>query len=186
MKTLKQQTALLWNYDECDSFRMSWSVTSDIPIVSYCLINRISGVVCTHYPMQHVSADTVRHYNRLWCWGIGQNDTNSSMRCFVSLHNCKSCRNLLCNCVRFLANVFKVKYSPQQYILIDLKFVTNTILDIIHRPVSYLKHDVLQTGFSLHLQMEPRLCWAQCIELVVLLKKMGRWITSRIVIVILI
>jgi hypothetical protein len=182
MKTLKQQTALPWNSDECGFSRMSRSVTSDIPIVSYCLINWISGVVCTHYPMQHILADTVRHYNRLWWWRIGQNDTNSSMRCFVYLHNCRSWRNLLCNC--FLANLFKVKYSPQQYILILLKYVSNTILEIIHRPVPYLKHDVLQIGFCFRFKMEPTMLGpmykASCVT-----QKDG-WITCRIVIVILI
>jgi hypothetical protein len=32
---------------------------------------------------------------------------------------------------------------------------TITILDIIHRPVFYLKHDVSDTEFCLHLQVEP-------------------------------
>jgi hypothetical protein len=33
--------------------------------------------------------------------------------------------------------------------------LTITILDIIHRPVFYLKYDVSVTGFCLHLQVEP-------------------------------
>jgi hypothetical protein len=32
--------------------------------------------------------------------------------------------------------------------------ITITILDIIHRPAFYLKHDVLQTGFCLRSQVE--------------------------------
>jgi hypothetical protein len=32
---------------------------------------------------------------------------------------------------------------------------TNTILDIIHRPVFHLKHNVSETGFCLHLPVEP-------------------------------
>jgi hypothetical protein len=28
-------------------------------------------------------------------------------------------------------------------------------MDIIHRPVIYLKHDISDTGFCLHLQVEP-------------------------------
>jgi hypothetical protein len=32
--------------------------------------------------------------------------------------------------------------------------ITITILDIIHRPVFYLKHDVSETGFCLHLRVE--------------------------------
>jgi hypothetical protein len=32
--------------------------------------------------------------------------------------------------------------------------VTITILDIIHRPFFYLKHDVWETGFCLRLQVE--------------------------------
>jgi hypothetical protein len=33
--------------------------------------------------------------------------------------------------------------------------ITITILDIIHRPVFYLKYDVSETGFCLRLQKEP-------------------------------
>jgi hypothetical protein len=33
--------------------------------------------------------------------------------------------------------------------------ITITILDIIYRPVFFLKHHVLETGFCLHLQVEP-------------------------------
>jgi hypothetical protein len=33
--------------------------------------------------------------------------------------------------------------------------MTITILDIIHRPVFYLKHDVSETEICLRLQMEP-------------------------------
>jgi hypothetical protein len=33
--------------------------------------------------------------------------------------------------------------------------ITFTILDIIHRPVLYLKHNVSETGFYLRLQVEP-------------------------------
>jgi hypothetical protein len=33
--------------------------------------------------------------------------------------------------------------------------VTITILDIIHRPNFYLKHDYLEAGFCLRLQVEP-------------------------------
>jgi hypothetical protein len=32
--------------------------------------------------------------------------------------------------------------------------VSITILDIIHRPVFYLRHDVSETGLYLHLQVE--------------------------------
>jgi hypothetical protein len=32
---------------------------------------------------------------------------------------------------------------------------TITIPDIIHRPVAYLKHDILETGFCLRLQVVP-------------------------------
>jgi hypothetical protein len=32
---------------------------------------------------------------------------------------------------------------------------TLTVLDIIHHPVFYLKHDVSETGSCLHLQVEP-------------------------------
>jgi hypothetical protein len=35
-----------------------------------------------------------------------------------------------------------------------LKVIT-TILDIINRLVLYLKHDILETGFGLHLKVEP-------------------------------
>jgi hypothetical protein len=33
--------------------------------------------------------------------------------------------------------------------------ITNTILDVIHRPVFYLKRDVSDNGFCLRLQVEP-------------------------------
>jgi hypothetical protein len=33
--------------------------------------------------------------------------------------------------------------------------ITITILDIIHRPVFYLKQDFSDTGFCLRLQVEP-------------------------------
>jgi hypothetical protein len=33
--------------------------------------------------------------------------------------------------------------------------ITITILDIIHRPVFYLKYDVPENGFCLRLQVEP-------------------------------
>jgi hypothetical protein len=33
--------------------------------------------------------------------------------------------------------------------------ITITILDIIYRPVFYLKHDVSETGFCLRLQVKP-------------------------------
>jgi hypothetical protein len=33
--------------------------------------------------------------------------------------------------------------------------ITITILDIVHRPVFYLKRDVSETGFCLRLQAEP-------------------------------
>jgi hypothetical protein len=33
--------------------------------------------------------------------------------------------------------------------------MTITILDIIHRHVSYLKHDISETGFCLRLQVQP-------------------------------
>jgi hypothetical protein len=32
---------------------------------------------------------------------------------------------------------------------------TITVLDFIHQPVLYLKHDVLETGLCLRLQVEP-------------------------------
>jgi hypothetical protein len=35
------------------------------------------------------------------------------------------------------------------------KHITSTILNIIHCTVFYLKHDGLQTGFPLRLQMKP-------------------------------
>jgi hypothetical protein len=55
-------------------------------------------------------------------------------------------------------SVFIFKY----YIDLSSKFreifllnITNTILDIIHRPVSHLKHNVSKNGFCLRLQAEP-------------------------------
>jgi hypothetical protein len=33
--------------------------------------------------------------------------------------------------------------------------LTITVLDIIRRPVFYLKHDVSETGFCLRVQVEP-------------------------------
>jgi hypothetical protein len=33
--------------------------------------------------------------------------------------------------------------------------ITNTILDVIHRPVFYFKHSVSESRFCLRLQMEP-------------------------------
>jgi hypothetical protein len=41
-----------------------------------------------------------------------------------------------------------------------LRTLIITILDIIHRPVFYLKHDVSVTGFYLRLQVEP-ISWTQ-------------------------
>jgi hypothetical protein len=38
--------------------------------------------------------------------------------------------------------------------MIDI-LVTITIQDIIHCPVFYLKHDVSETDFCLHIQVEP-------------------------------
>jgi hypothetical protein len=35
------------------------------------------------------------------------------------------------------------------------QFITITILDIIHRPDFYLKHNVSETGFCFSLQIEP-------------------------------
>jgi hypothetical protein len=35
------------------------------------------------------------------------------------------------------------------------KCITITIMDIIHRPVFYLKHEVSETGFFLRLQVGP-------------------------------
>jgi hypothetical protein len=33
-------------------------------------------------------------------------------------------------------------------------FMTIAILDIVHRPVTYLKHDISETGFCVRLQVE--------------------------------
>jgi hypothetical protein len=33
--------------------------------------------------------------------------------------------------------------------------ITTTILDIVYRPIFYVKHDVSKTGFCLHPQVEP-------------------------------
>jgi hypothetical protein len=40
-------------------------------------------------------------------------------------------------------------------LLLCSSHITVTILDIIHRTVPYLKHDVSETGFYLGFQMEP-------------------------------
>jgi hypothetical protein len=37
----------------------------------------------------------------------------------------------------------------------EIHNITVTILDIIHRPVFYIKHDVSDTGFCLRLQAKP-------------------------------
>jgi hypothetical protein len=45
-------------------------------------------------------------------------------------------------------------YQPRNVLEMQLD-TTIIILDIIHRPVFYLKHDVSETGFCLRLQGEP-------------------------------
>jgi hypothetical protein len=42
--------------------------------------------------------------------------------------------------------------KDKKYILTNINIV---FLDIINRPVFYLKHNVSETGFSLRLQVEP-------------------------------
>jgi hypothetical protein len=42
--------------------------------------------------------------------------------------------------------------------------ITIIILDIIHRPVFYLKHDVSETGFGLRLQVEPTQMGPMCVS----------------------
>jgi hypothetical protein len=49
---------------------------------------------------------------------------------------------------------FKPKIYEVLYLQTVLR-ITITILDIIHRPVFYLKHGVSETGFFLRLQVEP-------------------------------
>jgi hypothetical protein len=61
--------------------------------------------------------------------------------------------------------------------------------DIIHRPVLYLKHNVSETEFCFRLQVEPEPENGDRIQSMrrrVFNKMAGRWIISRIVIVILI
>jgi hypothetical protein len=57
-------------------------------------------------------------------------------------------------CLRIL--LFYLEYTGQQIVYAGLCrwYISITILDSIHRPVLYLKHRVLETGFCLHLQME--------------------------------
>jgi hypothetical protein len=45
-------------------------------------------------------------------------------------------------------------HGPRETYFADEPRITITILDIIYRPVFYLKHDVLETGFCLRLQVE--------------------------------
>jgi hypothetical protein len=50
----------------------------------------------------------------------------------------------------------KKKISNATYSLCyPLVYITIIILDIIHRPAFYLKHNVSKTGFSLSLQVKP-------------------------------
>jgi hypothetical protein len=61
-------------------------------------------------------------------------------------------------------NTLRLHYEPNRSMLSIGSWrwyinITITILDIMHRPVFYLKHDVSETGFCLRLQVEPtQLC----------------------------
>jgi hypothetical protein len=55
-------------------------------------------------------------------------------------------------------------------------------MDIIHRAVFHLKHDVSETGLCLHLQVEPT--QIDPIERANLCFREGRWIMFKILIVI--
>jgi hypothetical protein len=43
---------------------------------------------------------------------------------------------------------FPLELLPALFYFKDLRCITITILDLIHRPVFYLKHDVLETGLQ--------------------------------------
>jgi hypothetical protein len=50
---------------------------------------------------------------------------------------------------------FDIRNSLITPVLEIMHSVHITILDIIHRPVLYLNHDISETGFCLRLQVEP-------------------------------
>jgi hypothetical protein len=61
-------------------------------------------------------------------------------------------------CPYLTVNTLRLRYEPNKLILSVGLWrwyinITITILDIIHRPVSYLKHSFSQTGFGLRLRM---------------------------------
>jgi hypothetical protein len=63
-------------------------------------------------------------------------------------------------CPYLTGNTLRLRFEPNR-LMLSIGFwwwyinITITILDIIHRPVFYLKHNVSETAFCPNLQVEP-------------------------------